>query len=247
MALAARVLSPTVVFQQEHAFAAEGHAVTHEYPGAVVLGARDAIGDLSAIAMFHQSTQADAYDNRLRPERGVIFSPVPVLRCSMKRHWVMVAITFMALIGVGIVVRSVRGHRQLAKWAAVYRIRAERGDAKSQWALGAMYYYGKGVPKDYIEAVRWYRKSAEQGDATGEYSLSHMYHEGKGLPQDDVEFVLLFVNQDAQPFQASVADMVNRLDFFPSPGCPRGHLKLHPELHRSLRFCRQSFTRFAIP
>ena len=90
----------------------------------------------------------------------------------MKRRWMIVAITSMALIGASILVRTERKNRQLAKWAAVYRVRAEHGDAKSQWALGAMYYYGKGVPK---------------GAANGEYSLALMYHEGKGLPQDDSE------------------------------------------------------------
>ncbi|HEV2729185.1 MAG TPA: tetratricopeptide repeat protein [Terriglobales bacterium] len=105
----------------------------------------------------------------------------------MKRRWMIVAIASMALIGAGILVRTERNNRRFAKWAAEYRIRAERGNAKSQWALGAMYDYGKGVPKDYAEALRWYRKSAEQGDAKGEYALALMYHEGKGLPQDDSE------------------------------------------------------------
>jgi len=105
----------------------------------------------------------------------------------MKRRWVIVGTTCIALIGAGIIVRAQRNHRRLVKWAAVYRTRAEQGDAKSQFALGAMYYYGKGVPKDYVEAVRWYRKSAEQGDANAQYSLSFMYHEGKGLPRDDSE------------------------------------------------------------
>jgi Sel1 repeat-containing protein len=108
----------------------------------------------------------------------------------MKRRWVAVCIACIALISAGIVVRTLRSNRRLAKWAAVYRVRAERGDAKSQYALGAMYYYGKGLPQDYAEAVRWYRKSAEQGDANAQYSLSYMYHEGKGLPQDDSEAIL---------------------------------------------------------
>jgi Sel1 repeat len=108
-------------------------------------------------------------------------------RCSMRRRWVIVGITSMTLICAGIVVRIERKNRQLAKWAAVYRVRAERGDAKSQFALGAMYYYGNGVPKDYVEAVYWYRKSAEQGNADAQYSLSYMHHGGKGLPQDDSE------------------------------------------------------------
>ena len=92
----------------------------------------------------------------------------------MKRGWVIVAITSMALIGAGILVRTVRKNRQFENRAAAYRIRAEQGDAKSQFALAAMYYYGKGVPKDYVAAVRWYRKSAEQGDADAQYSLSYM-------------------------------------------------------------------------
>ena len=60
---------------------------------------------------------------------------------------------FDSLIGAGILVRTERKNRQFAKRAAAYRVRAEQGDAESQWALGAMYYYGKGVPKDYVEAV----------------------------------------------------------------------------------------------
>jgi TPR repeat protein len=50
-----------------------------------------------------------------------------------------------------------------------------------------MYYYGKGVPKDYVEAARWYLKSAEQGDVNAQYSIASMYYDGKGLPQDNSE------------------------------------------------------------
>ncbi len=92
----------------------------------------------------------------------------------MKRRWAIVPITSMALIDVGILVRAERKNRQLAKWAAVYRSRAEQGDAKSQWALGAMYNKPQGVPKDYVEAARWYLKSGEQGDVKAQYSLAHM-------------------------------------------------------------------------
>ena len=54
----------------------------------------------------------------------------------MKRRWVIVAIVSMALIGAGILVRAERNHRRWAKWAAVCRLRAEQGDAKSQLELG---------------------------------------------------------------------------------------------------------------
>ena len=110
----------------------------------------------------------------------------------MRRRWVMAAITLVALIAVGFIVRTVLRHRQLAKWAAVYRLRAERGDAKSQWALGAMYYYGNGVPKDYTEAVRWYRKSADQGCSKARYDLGYMYYYGLGVQRDRVQAHDLF-------------------------------------------------------
>src|ERR1700686_3326174 len=105
----------------------------------------------------------------------------------MRRRWVIVAISSIALIGAGILVRVERNHRRWAKWAAVNRVRAERGDAKSQLELGGMYYYGKGVSKNYVEAARWYRKSAEQGNPKAEYSLCGVYHEGKGVPRDYAE------------------------------------------------------------
>jgi hypothetical protein len=105
----------------------------------------------------------------------------------MKRRWVIVTITIMALIGAGILVRTERKNRQLAKDATAFRIRAEQGDSESQFRLGSIYFHGKGVPKDSVEAVRWYRKSAEQGNAKGQYSLGYMYHEGYGVPQDYAE------------------------------------------------------------
>lgn len=105
----------------------------------------------------------------------------------MKRRWVIVGISSMALICAGILVRTERKNRQLANRAAAYRILAEQGDAKSQLALGAMYYYGKGVPKDYVEAAHWYLKSAEQGNVNAQYSVASMYYDGKGLRQDNSE------------------------------------------------------------
>ena len=40
---------------------------------------------------------------------------------------------------------------------------AEQGDAKGQTLLAVCYNEGKGVAKDYKEAVKWWTKSAEQG------------------------------------------------------------------------------------
>jgi TPR repeat protein len=112
------------------------------------------------------------------PMRSIMPSG-PCMEVSMKRRWAIVGISSMALICAGILVRTERKNRQLAKRAAAYRILAEQGDAKSQLALGGMYYYGKGVPKNYVEAARWYLKSAEQGNVNAQYSIASMYTVGK--------------------------------------------------------------------
>ena len=49
--------------------------------------------------------------------------------------------------------------------------KAEAGDAKAQFLLGACYYEGEGVEKDEKEAVKWYTKSAEQGNAGAKKQL----------------------------------------------------------------------------
>jgi TPR repeat protein len=68
-------------------------------------------------------------------------------------------------------------------------MRAEQGDVRAQDHLASMYYYGRGVPQDYTEAVRWYRKAAEQGDVTAQQNLGYMFYSGQGVQQDDTQAV----------------------------------------------------------
>ena len=46
---------------------------------------------------------------------------------------------------------------------------AEQGDDVGQFSLGFMYHEGKGVPKDDVEAVRWFRLAAKQGSAKTQF------------------------------------------------------------------------------
>jgi len=64
---------------------------------------------------------------------------------------------------------------------------ANQGDAKAQTFLGEMYEFGKGMPQDYAEAVKWFRKAADQGNAKGQNDLGVMYEWGWGVPQDYTE------------------------------------------------------------
>ena len=66
---------------------------------------------------------------------------------------------------------------------------AEKGDAKAQLKLGLMYDIGRGVPKDWREAAKWYLKAAEQGDTKAQKNLGVMYRSGKGVVKDEKEAV----------------------------------------------------------
>ena len=65
--------------------------------------------------------------------------------------------------------------------------KAKQGDADAQFNLGSMYYQGKGVPKDYKQAIYWYTKAAEQGDDEAQFNLGLMYYEGQGVPKDYIQ------------------------------------------------------------
>lgn len=69
---------------------------------------------------------------------------------------------------------------------------AEQGDAEAQYYLGSLYYYGKGVEKNYVEAKKWYRKAAAQGHAGAQEKLGEMYEKGVDVPQDHIAAYMWF-------------------------------------------------------
>jgi TPR repeat protein len=69
---------------------------------------------------------------------------------------------------------------------------AEKGDAAAQSALGVLYYEGKRVPQDYVEAIKWTRKAAEQGLAKAQCNLGVCYANGEGVSQNYAEAALWF-------------------------------------------------------
>jgi TPR repeat protein len=93
----------------------------------------------------------------------------------------------IAVMCAGIAVWFAYRDRVAADTARTYRSRAEQGDARSQFQLGVTYAYGRGLPMDYVKAVRWYRKAADQGYAKAQYNLAFMYAYGRGVRQDYTE------------------------------------------------------------
>jgi TPR repeat protein len=78
-------------------------------------------------------------------------------------------------------------HGDHAVAARLWAPLAERGDARSQSALGYLYLNGFGVPKNIGEAVYWYKKAAAQGEPEAEAYLGSFYIAGNGLARNLVE------------------------------------------------------------
>ena len=61
---------------------------------------------------------------------------------------------------------------------------AEKGHAFAENLLGNRYFEGKGVPKNYVEALKWYTKATEQGYADAQYNLGDLFYFGEGVEKD---------------------------------------------------------------
>jgi TPR repeat protein len=86
----------------------------------------------------------------------------------------------------------------LPKTLDALKAKAAQGDAQAQLNLGIAYHDGKGVPRDDVEAVKWYRQAAAQGNAQAQSNLGVMYHQGEGVPRDDAEAVKWYRQAAAQ-------------------------------------------------
>jgi uncharacterized protein len=61
---------------------------------------------------------------------------------------------------------------------------AKAGNAEAQHLLGLMYYMGRGVSRDFAQALVWHRKAAEQGKADAQYVVGAMYYTGNAVAID---------------------------------------------------------------
>lgn len=66
---------------------------------------------------------------------------------------------------------------------------AEAGDARAQYLLGRMCFYGHGLPQDAGRAATWYRRSAEQGYAPAELAFALALDGGWGVARAPAEAV----------------------------------------------------------
>ena len=66
---------------------------------------------------------------------------------------------------------------------------AEIGHVESQYYLGVMSYYGKGITQNHNQAIKWIMKAAEQGYSKAQFELGQMYSERNGVDRDDKEAI----------------------------------------------------------
>lgn len=70
---------------------------------------------------------------------------------------------------------------------------ARQGHGPSQLKVGYNYFTGRGVQKDYDEAIRWYTRAADQGSGAANYNLGLMHLEGDGVPRDPTTAIQYFM------------------------------------------------------
>lgn len=56
---------------------------------------------------------------------------------------------------------------------------AQNGDAKAQYTLGYMYYYGKGIKRDRTQGYFWIQQSAQQGNKDALKALELLNQEAR--------------------------------------------------------------------
>lgn len=76
--------------------------------------------------------------------------------------------------------------------AAAFMPLAKSGASVAQYGLGLLNFYGRGVPQDYAEAMRWSREAADQGNANAQAIVGLLYANGRGVPKDYAEAMLWY-------------------------------------------------------
>jgi len=69
---------------------------------------------------------------------------------------------------------------------------AEQGNAEEQFNRGTCFFFGRGVPEDKAEGMRWYRKAAMRGHVEAQYNLGMCYFYGYSVIEDKDEGIKWF-------------------------------------------------------
>ena len=105
------------------------------------------------------------------------------------RHTRLIVLTVLATMVLSAPTFSHQDSRPLTEQQiADLRAYAE-DDVETQFHLGVSYANGLRVPKDDVEATRWFRMAAEQGNMFAQNALGAHYAAGIGVSEDDAQAV----------------------------------------------------------
>lgn len=81
-----------------------------------------------------------------------------------------------------------------------FRSLADQGKPVAQYDLAQMYFDGRGVPRDPLQAAKWFRRAADQGHAGAQNSLGALYLSGQGVEQNTAEAIRFYRLSAAQGY-----------------------------------------------
>lgn len=136
---------------------------------------------------------------------------------------VVFAIATLVAVAAWRIHQTVQDALKLTDDIQTTRARALNGDPDAEDRLGAMYYYGQGVPQDHTQALNWYRKAADQGNPQAEYGVGYMYDTGHGVQQDFAQAARWFqraVDKGSRQAECGLAAM-----YYEGRGMPQDRAK----------------------
>ena len=141
------------------------------------------------------------------------------------RHTRLIVLTVLATMVLSAPTFSHQDSRPLTEQQiADLRAYAE-DDVETQFHLGVSYANGLRVPKDDVEATRWFRMAAEQGNMFAQNVLGTHYASGIGVSEDDAEAVQWYLLAAEQGHLGAQEFLVAK--YWIGKGVPQDYVQAH--------------------
>ncbi len=106
---------------------------------------------------------------------------------------IIILVVFLCLLAL-IWYLSKRAHlRDDASMVGNIERAAKNGDVYAQFKLANMYFEGKGVPQDDVQAAKWFLEAARQDHVEAQFVIGTMYEKGDGVSQSDAHAYTWFM------------------------------------------------------
>ncbi len=96
-----------------------------------------------------------------------------------------------AKLGFGYLKGSDGLAKDYGKAVTYWQLAAAQGIRDAQYALGCLYFYGTGVPKNREEGLKWWHEAAKQGQLAAQRALAAEYFQEQYTPADEQEKQML--------------------------------------------------------